>query len=110
MTQIGAMRHRVTIQHPLETRTDSGHVTHSWKDLRTVWADVRPLSGRELLSAQQVQSDTTHKVTIRYMDGVDNKNRLVWSNNALTKTLEVTSAIDVGARERFLELMCREVV
>lgn len=36
--------------------------------IKTIWADVRPLSGREYYQAQAVQADITHMITIRKTD------------------------------------------
>ena len=110
MVQIGDMRHRVEIQHPLETQTTTGETSRSWKCLANVWAKVQPLSAKERLAAQAAEVEDTHKVTIRYRDGVDAKNRIVWKHNELTKTLEITGVIDQMARERYLILMCTEAV
>ena len=82
----------------------------AWKCLANVWAKVQPLSAKERLAAQAAEVEDTHKVTIRYRDGVDAKNRIVWKHNELTKTLEITGVIDQMARERYLILMCTEAV
>lgn len=63
----GDLRQRVTFQ----TRTNAqdpatGVITESWANAFTVWASVATISGRELLSAQQLQSEVTHTVMVRY--------------------------------------------
>lgn len=64
--QAGTLRKRVTFQ-ARSTATDSfGDQVTSWADVCTVYADIQPLSGRELFAAQAVQSAVSHSITVRY--------------------------------------------
>jgi SPP1 family predicted phage head-tail adaptor len=71
-----------------------------------VWAAVEPLSGRELLAAQQAQSEVTLRVRMRFRSDVTAAMQLLHGN----KTYEVASVIDLKGRRRELELMCKEIV
>jgi SPP1 family predicted phage head-tail adaptor len=64
--QAGLLRKRVTLQRR-DVAVDSygGQVT-SWTDIATVSAEITPLSGRELFAAQAVQSEVSHRITVRY--------------------------------------------
>lgn len=67
----GMLRHRVTIQKPKtgddEERDELGERLTDWDDVAFgIPAFVRPLDAREQFIAAQLQSSTTHKVTIRY--------------------------------------------
>jgi SPP1 family predicted phage head-tail adaptor len=61
----GTKRQRVTFE-----RLDSGldafrQPVTTWSPVKTVFAEVRSLAGRELMTAQQVRPETTLRVTIR---------------------------------------------
>lgn len=71
----GKLRHRITIQNPVETTNDVGDVTTTWEDFATVWAEIIPLSGREYWESKQVNSEVTGKIRIRYLAGVTPKMR-----------------------------------
>lgn len=102
----GRMRKRVTIQRLERTDDGYGGIVETWVDVATVWAAVEPLTGRERYEAQQVQSDLSHKVTMRYRPGIMPQMRLVLKD----RPLDIVAVINVEERNRWLELLCREVV
>ncbi len=62
----GQLRNRITIQQRVTQQDAAGQPVDSWVTLFTCWADVSPLTGRELLAAAAVQSSVTHAITVRY--------------------------------------------
>lgn len=62
----GNLKHRVCIQQPVLTKDALGAPTETWADFAKVWADIKPLSGREARIADRVASELTHQITIRY--------------------------------------------
>jgi len=69
----GKLRHRVTLQQRVTgspQKTPMGAPDAAWSDVATVWADVRPLGGRELFLAQQAESKVEAEIEIRYRAGV----------------------------------------
>lgn len=104
MTTAAVLRNRVTIQQPSASRGKLGGVKEGWADVGTVWAAVAPISGREFFAAQQVNSEVTHRVTIRYLPGVDAKMRVIYGK----RVLEIQSVIDPQERHVELQLMCVE--
>lgn len=80
----GPLRHRISIQAPGETLLAGGETAIAWSELAEVWASIEPLSGREFFLAQQVQSDITLKVRIRWLAGVTAKHRIVGQLSKLT--------------------------
>lgn len=74
--QAGRLRHRVTIQRAVDVKTDSGAVRTEYVDWLDTWAEVAPLMPREFWAAQQVQSDITAKIRVRYRPGMNAKMRV----------------------------------
>lgn len=74
----GKLRHRVTIQRPAQSRDSSGDVRVSWLDVATVWAAVEPLSVREFIAGQSMQSQVTARITVRYRDGLSADMRILF--------------------------------
>lgn len=64
--KIGKLRHRVTIQKKTESKTGTGSLIHKWEDLCHAWASIEPLSVREFLAAQSIQSEASAKITIKF--------------------------------------------
>ena len=73
---IGKLRHRIILLKQVNEVNDYGASTQTWKRVATVWADVRPLSGREYFSAQQVQSEVTTQIWLRHIEGIKPTMRL----------------------------------
>jgi SPP1 family predicted phage head-tail adaptor len=90
---------RVTIQR--ETREDDGQggAVLSWKDIATVWAHVRPMSGRERERAGAVNAEARYLIVIRYRNDIDESDVVVWNG----KRFNIRFAKE-RARVPFLEL------
>ena len=73
---IGALRHRVTIQSKSETEGRYGSPATEWVDGPTVWAQISPQSGRETDAADQTLGETTYEITMRYRE-IDHSQRLM---------------------------------
>ncbi len=82
----GKLRHRVLIEEYDYLRDSSGEViqdpetgetSRAWTQVAMVWAAIEPLSVKELISAQAVQSQITARITIRYRAGLDAAMRFV---------------------------------
>ncbi len=77
----------------------------AWTTSSTVWGSVQPMSGEELVNAQQVHALTTHKIKIRYISTLTTEMRLLFRS----RIFEIVSMMDVLERQTELELLCKEV-
>ena len=102
---IGRLRHRIELHSPTASRDSYGAQTETYAKYATVWGRIEPLRGLELIHAQEVQLETTHKCTIRYNSSVDGKDRIIFG----TRTFEITSIINPEERNKYLEMWCKEV-
>ena len=101
----GDLRRRITIQQRSSESPDGfGQASTSWTDVVSTWADIQPMNGRELMSAQAQQSEVTHQVEIRYRTGVLPRMRVVYQS----RVFDIQSVIDVGMQHRRLQLQCSE--
>lgn len=99
----GKMRERVTIQKSQEKRNETGETTLEWVDMRTVWASVEGVSATEFLGAGQQDMEITHKVRMRYFDGLTQKMQFKWRN----RILQIISLLEHGNRSQH-EAICLE--
>lgn len=102
--QAGNLRHRIAIQTNTPTQDSYGQPVESWATVATVWAAVDMLTGRELYTAQQAQSEANVRMTIRRRD-VDAKQRVSWDS----RTFDVESVIHDATNNRMTQLLCKEV-
>ena len=101
---IGKLRHRITLLRQVNEVNDYGASTQTWKRVATVWADVRPLSGREYFSAQQVQSEVTTQIWLRYIEGIKPTMKVKFGK----REFEILSVLNAQERDVSLQLMCKE--
>jgi SPP1 family predicted phage head-tail adaptor len=105
MIRSGELRERVTIQVSAESRNNLGETTLTWTDFTTRWASVEGVSAREVLLNGQQDINLTHRVRMRYVDGLTQNMRLIWRG----RTLEVISLLEHNNRSEH-ELICSESV
>ena len=96
----GKLRQRVTIQELVRTDDGYGGITETWQDVATVWAAVEPLRGNERYRAQQVQSELSHKVTMRYRAEIKPQTRLLYG----VRVLEIEAVLASGGRPPRVEV------
>ena len=103
--QAGRLRHRLVVQHEEESQDTYGGVTRTWTTLDTVWGSVEPLSGKELIEAQQLDATLTHRIRIRYLANVTETCRITFDS----RTFEIQTVRNFSERNREMELLCKEV-
>lgn len=103
-SQTAKMDRRVTIQQVTEASDGQGGQTETWADVATVWASINPMSDYEKFQAQQLQTNTTHKLTIRYRTGLTTKHRVLFG----TRIFNIKGIVNPGEANFFLNLKCIE--
>ncbi len=101
----GTMTKRVLFKSPPATTDSFGEPSTTWTDVKTVWASVEPLSGREFLQAQASQSEVTHKIIIR-ASGITANMRAVYDG----RTFEIASVMNQREQGAIYVIMAKEVV
>ncbi|MDX7992960.1 phage head closure protein [Xenorhabdus littoralis] len=101
----GRLRHRITLQHFQTDVLPSGQRAQSWQDIATVWAEVKHISGRELLAAGAALAETTVRVWLRYRSDVSPASRMVFRG----QVYDIQAVIPDPKRIQ-LELLCKQGV
>jgi len=82
----GQLRHFVRIERLVDQLDTGGNViqdpttgeiAREWELLAEVWAQIKPLSAREYLGAQQIQSKVTSNIKIEFRSDIDATMRVV---------------------------------
>jgi len=102
--QIGKLDRRVTIESVTLAADGYGGQVETWALLATVWAQVVPLTGRELFQAQQVNAEAEARFRIRWRSDVTPKMRIKHDGD----TYEVLYVAEIGRREG-LDIMTKAV-
>lgn len=102
--RLGPLRNRVTFEKRKTGRDEFGNTLEGWDTVATLWASVEPFSGRELISAQQVQAEVSHRIRCRYRAGLEASQRIVFDGRAFD-IQSVINAREIGAS---LEILANE--
>lgn len=100
----GQLRNRVDIERLVGSRTADGGVAQSWENFATVYAAIWPTTGNEPGRGQQVIAEATHKITIRYLPGLDPAMRIKKDE----RLFDILSIADMSEAHREMILTCKE--
>jgi SPP1 family predicted phage head-tail adaptor len=75
----GRLRHRITIQRPVTVQNaTTGQQSTSWTNVaQSIPAAIEPLSAREFIAANSMQSEITTRIVIRYRPGLKANMRIL---------------------------------
>lgn len=104
-TPIGARGRRFVLELPLESPDGFGGVIRSYAAGPQLWGAIEMLSGDERVRAGREEQAVTHRVTLRYRDGVTSAMRLA---RGLRK-FAIRSAADPDGRRRDLVCLVEEI-
>jgi SPP1 family predicted phage head-tail adaptor len=76
----GELIHRIEVQAIGTTRGAAGEVVDTWSTETngTVWASIKPGSGREFFNAKQINAELTHIIKMRYHAGLSPAKRILY--------------------------------
>lgn len=88
--QSGKMRTPITVQTYTDSIASNGETTKTWTTFKAgMYAEIRPVSGRELEMAGKVQAELSHVIKTRFVSGILSKMRITDG----TRTFEIISAV-----------------
>ncbi len=100
----GRLDQRVTLMREEHRLNSIGQDVFEWVTWKTVWAEVVPAAGRELIEVQRLQSEQVYTVTIRYLPELTTAMRIGWQG----RILHITAVADAGPRSAYISLQCVE--
>ena len=87
--QSGKMRTPITVQTYTDSIASNGETTKTWTTFATAYAEIRPVSGKELAMAGKVQAELSSVIKIRFLTGLTSRMRIVSG----TRTFEIVSIV-----------------
>lgn len=107
----GRLKHRIRIENPsAETKAANGEkIPGGWQELGSgsMPAGIETLSTKDYFAAQETHSETTHRVVLRYRDGITSQSRIIWLSRGQERILEPTGP-PLNRNNQTLEVLCRE--
>lgn len=98
----GELDRRVTLQQRSGSKDAFGQQLTTWSDMATVWANIRPTNGREILTAGAIAAEVSHIVTIRYRPGIAPSMRLLYGS----QVFNIVAVVEPELAHVSLELYC----
>jgi SPP1 family predicted phage head-tail adaptor len=80
----------------------AGEPSGAWVTIASPHCSIEPLNGRELLVAQQINSEITTRIRLRYREGVTSAMRVSYRS----VIYNIAAVIDFELRGSELHLMC----
>lgn len=102
--RIGVMRHRLVLEEAQRTTDGGGGSVVSWQPVGSLWAGIRPVSGSEGVTGEQVSGRITHEIVMRHRGDVVPAMRLRQAQRAF----EILAIRSIDERGRILLCLCRE--
>jgi SPP1 family predicted phage head-tail adaptor len=106
----GLFRHRIAFQQYDENAVNENgfplEENQRWQDVKTVWAMIKTLQGREYYEAASTQNENTVRFVIRYTSGINPDMRIKYKDRAF----EILSVINDDERNITLTIIAKEVV
>lgn len=107
--KIGPMRDRVTVSNSVTTRAASGQPIETWTDGATIWAEVKGISGRELVASGVEKAESTIRVWTRFRRDISAASRLIVLTGPYKGlTLDVVGPPIPGEKGTRLEILCKQ--
>lgn len=102
----GDLDQQIVIQQKTQTRRAEGGYDETWSTFATVWAKVRPLSGRERTQADAVEAPADYRFTIRRRTDITEAMRVTWGGGTFNiRFIGLTSA-----RELYMDVDAERAV
>jgi len=106
--QAGTMTRRLMVEwNDDSARDEAGAPVPEWRLYAMRWGQVEPLSGREFLQAQQIDSEVSVRITMRHIKGLTSKMRFVDVRDGQRMIYEIGSIVDFGSLHRKTECLCK---
>jgi SPP1 family predicted phage head-tail adaptor len=103
----GDLRYRVQIQQNNPTKDSNGQDVDDWSQtLACRWMNIEPASGTHFVATEQVRNMTTHKVTLRYFEGLTTRHRFLYKS----RIFNILSVINEGEFNVRHTVLVQEVV
>jgi hypothetical protein len=102
---IGELRSRVEIRRRVDLPADDMGLGASFPEVVMRWAKVAPVGAAIYAGSVQIDNAITHRVFLRYLDGVTNAHEVVRG----AQVFRVKRVTDLGGVQRFTVLEVEEL-
>ena len=105
----GRLDKKIQVQRYVSSRDANGGVVKGWSFLAALWAEVRQMTGNELIQAQQIEARAQYKITLRangVSRGITTQNRIQYKD----QVINILSVVNVREQNRQIEILGEAVL
>jgi len=62
----GTLIHRIRLEKTITTQDTLGAPQRNWVVVKVVWANITPITARNVVMAQRLSTEITHQIIVRY--------------------------------------------
>jgi SPP1 family predicted phage head-tail adaptor len=103
---IGKLKHYVNLQSSTNAIDDYGEENKTWSTDESIFAQIQPLRGSELLEYQQINAELTHRIIIRYTSNATPAKRILFGS----RIFDINVVRNIDEKNEMQELLCKEKV
>lgn len=104
--RIGSLKHKIVIQTPQHIQNSVGEPSVVWEKFSEVFAEIKPILGKEYMANSGLNAEITHQITIRYLPGLTPLKRILFGD----RIFNIESVINIYENNRVMQLMVKENV
>lgn len=97
-------KHPIKLFNPVTIEDELGQSDIQWTELKTVWAAIKTMQGREYFAAAASRSENTVRFIIRYVEGINSSMRI----NFKSQVYEIISVINDDEANKTLTIIAKE--
>ena len=107
----GKLRHLLKVYCAFDVYTEKADDEITYPDAPNleIYGSIECLQGRELLVAQQMRADLSHKITMRFNRIADHRCKVTWFDGVVTRTFHLGPGIDAQTRNIELAFYAYEI-
>lgn len=99
---------RLEVKKPKKTEDGRGGWTSEMELVDTVWGKVVPLSAMEIMKYRSIVPEVTHRIILRYKDGLVLDNEFVLYNGS--RKFTISGFVNIAEKNRFDDILASEVL
>jgi len=101
------LEHLISIEKKEHVRDAiGGESDDKWIEFTKAYAEIKPIAGKEFMSANAHQNSVSHRVIIRFTPGIKAEMRVKHDE----RYFNILAPRDFFEKKRWLELMCEELL
>lgn len=99
-------KHRIMIMRSVIYEDELGQGIEQWQEVKSAWAAIKTMQGREYFAAASTQNENTTRFVIRYTTGIKPNMRIIYKESIY----DIQSVINDDEANKTLTIIAEEKV